>query len=177
MLIFKTERLIVRRFEAENDVDNFFKINGDPDVMKYIRPVKSRKESKLFFLEQIRNYETDPVAGRWAVIEKQSGRFAGSFALIPVEGKTERQLGYALLKEFWGKGYATELMKHGIEYAFSHIADHVIYAITEKMNLASRRVLEKSGFQLEEEYLEDGKEIFRYMITRPAHQKSDITPV
>ncbi len=59
--------------------------------------------------------------GRWTTVEKASNEFIGSFAVIPVEStdssrQTEIQLGYALLKDHWGKGYATESTLAGRKY-------------------------------------------------------------
>jgi ribosomal-protein-alanine N-acetyltransferase len=149
MIIFETERLIVRQYSFEQDRENIFRINGDIDVVRYIRPVKSKEECELFLAEEIKNYKKHPEAGRWAVDDKLTGKFVGSFAFIPVEGSQLMQLGYALLKENWGRGYATELMIKGIEYVFTKTTLDVIYGITESANLPSQKVLLKTGFALE----------------------------
>ena len=89
--------------------------------------------------------------GRWAAEEKATGKFVGSFAIIPIEGTEDIQLGYAFLKENWGKGFASELMKAGLDYYFKKTnADH-IYAIAEQGNIASQKVLLKnSGLSMTE---------------------------
>src|SRR5436189_5346860 len=145
MLIFETKRLLVRRY-AENDKDHFFALNGNEEVMRYIRDVKTKKECDEFLLQVIAYSETKKLFGRWAVEDKLSKEFVGSFALIPVEGKDQMQLGYSLLPEHWGKGYATELTVAGLEYVFSKTAIDPIYAYTESVNLPSQRVLLKAGF-------------------------------
>ena len=86
--------------------------------------------------------------GRWAVNEKDTGRFVGSFAIIPIPGDEEKiQLGYSLLPEFWGKGFATELTVGGLNHFFTQSALPVIYGVTEALNIASQKVLLKAGFQ------------------------------
>ena len=145
MIIFETERLVVRRF-SENDHDNFFSVNGSEEVMRYIRPAKTKEECDEFLLQVIAYSEKEKLFGRWAVENKESKEFVGSFALIPVEGKDQMQLGYALKPEHWGKGYATELTVAGLEYVFSKTAIDPIYAYTESVNLPSQRVLLKAGF-------------------------------
>ena len=77
--------------------------------MRYIRSAKTKEECDEFLLQVIAYSETEKLFGRWAVEDKFSKEFVGSFAIIPVEGKEQMQLGYALLPEHWGKGYATEL--------------------------------------------------------------------
>lgn len=76
---------------------------------------KTKEECDQFLLETIASYEKDKLYGRWAVEDKFTGEFVGSFAIIPVEGKEQMQLGYALLPTHWGKGYATELTVARIE--------------------------------------------------------------
>ena len=84
--------------------------------------------------------------GRWGAYERSTGKFVGSFAIIPIEETIDIQLGYAFLKENWGKGFASELTREGLNYYFANTrADH-IYAIAEKDNTASHNVLLKNGF-------------------------------
>lgn len=67
---------------------------------------------------------------------------AGNIASFEMEG--QREIGYWLGREFWGKGIASESLKQflGQEVRrplFAHVAKH---------NIASRRVLEKCGFEI-----------------------------
>ena len=105
--IFETERLIVRPYVFKTDADNFHLLNGDDEVMRYIRATKSREECDAFLKQIIESYKVNPLLGRWAAEERTTQKFIGSFAIIPIEGTTDIQLGYALLKDNWGKGYAS----------------------------------------------------------------------
>jgi [ribosomal protein S5]-alanine N-acetyltransferase len=162
-LIFETERLIARPYTKE-DADNFFALNGDEEIMRYIRPAKSRVDSDAFLLETIAAVDANPLMGRWAVDEKSSGRFVGSFAVIFIEGTDMIQLGYSLLKKEWGKGYATELTKAGINYVFTVMQLPLIYAVTEIEHTASQQVLLKAGFKPEIIFTEDDKELQRFVL-------------
>ncbi len=61
--------------------------------------------------------------------------------------ETVPELGYWLGVEHWGKGYATEALHAVIDYAFTDLAHDTLQAGTRVTNPASRRVLEKCGFQ------------------------------
>lgn len=165
-IIFETERLIVRQYEFEKDADNFFALNGNEEVMRYIRGVKTREECDEFLKQNIESYKTNPLMGRWAVDEKASGKFVGSFAFIPVEGTENSQLGYALLKDYWGKGFATELTKEGINYVFAKTDLTEVYGITQAGNTDSQKVLLKTGFCFCKTYKEEEKQICSYVIRR-----------
>ena len=158
MIIFETERLIVRQFTI-GDAYEFFLINGDEEVVRYIRPVKTREECDIFLQEIIKYPEENPLSGRWAVYEKNSEAFVGSFAAIPIRDTDKMQLGYALLREMRGKGYATELTKKGIEYFFEKTDYPVVYAQTESENIASMKVLLRCGFVESGRHKEGEKEI------------------
>ena len=162
-IIFETERLMVRQYVFATDAENFHLLNGDDDVMRYIRATKSKEECDDFLKQIIEAYKINPLLGRWAAEEKTTGTFVGSFAIIPIEGTTDIQLGYALLKENWGKGYASELTRAGLAYYFKNSnADH-IYAIAEQANTASHKVLLKNAFVNDGIRKEEEKELLKFI--------------
>ena len=161
MTIFETERLIVREY-TDADFEHFFPLNSDPDIVRYIRPPKTRLESILFFEKVIADYKKLPGLGRWGAFSKTGNQFIGSFAVIPVEESTDTQVGYALLKENWGYGYASELVRKGLGYVRDHLQLKDVAGITEAGNTASQKVLLKNGFEFEKTYMEKEKELFLY---------------
>ena len=166
--IFETERLIVRQYDFKTDAENFFLLNGDDDVMRYIRATKTKEECDVFLKKAIDSYKINPLIGRWAADEKATDKFVGSFAIIPIEGSDDIQLGYALLKEYWGKGFASELTKSGLAYYFRTTnADH-IYAIADPANVPSHNVLLKNSFVPDGTKMEDDKELLKFIFRRPA---------
>lgn len=165
MTIFETERLRVRQYTPDDEF-NFFLMNGDEEIVRYIRPAKSFEECKIFLSGVIQYSMDNPLYGRWAAEEKDTGTFVGSFAIIPVGNTPDMQLGYALLKKEWGKGYATELTLRGINYAFNVAGLDVIYGITETENLDSQKVLLKCGFRPFETYREAGKLLQKFRLDK-----------
>jgi ribosomal-protein-alanine N-acetyltransferase len=119
-MIFDSQRLYVRSFTVA-DSYNFYALNGNEEIMRYIRSPKTREQTDTFLKEVIEN-EKDGSAYRWALVRKEDDLFVGSFAIIPLIGKNRMQLGYALLKNFWGNGYASEITwrafdMHSIHYS------------------------------------------------------------
>jgi len=64
-----------------------------------------------------------------------------------MQQETTPELGYWLGVKHWGKGYATEALHAVIDYAFADLAHKALQAGARVTNPASRRVLEKCGFQ------------------------------
>jgi RimJ/RimL family protein N-acetyltransferase len=57
------------------------------------------------------------------------------------------EVGYWLGAKFWGKGYATEAVRAVIDHVFTDLDCEAIHSAARVTNPASRRVLEKCGFQ------------------------------
>lgn len=160
-IIFETERMLVRTY-SPGDADLFFSINGNPDVVRYIRPPKTREESDRFLEEAIRFSEVNPLYGRWAIINRESDEYLGTFVVIPIDNTERMQLGYAFLPEYWGRGYATEITVAGLHYIFQKTGLSVIYAIVQSDNFSSLKVLQKAGFAHAHNYNEAGSELCLY---------------
>jgi ribosomal-protein-alanine N-acetyltransferase len=166
MILFETERLLVRRF-VSSDTDFFFLLNGDARVVHYIRPAKTRAESDSFLDENIGLYCNNNPVGRYAVFERHSGDFAGTFSFLHLADTGHFHIGYALLPHAWGKGFATELVAAGTPWFFNHTDKTALSAITHPDNLLSQKVLLKSGYELRGEVAEQGKTLQLFVIDRP----------
>ena len=79
------------------------------------------------------------------LITLRDGTIAGACGLVMQEQTPE--LGFWLGVSHWGKGYATEALHAVIDYAFTDLAHEALQAGARVTNPASRRVLEKCGFQ------------------------------
>lgn len=161
MNLIESERLYVRYYTPD-DLDNFYRLNGDEDIMRYIRAPKSREECETFLNEIIQRYQLEPLNLRLALLEKSTGEFVGSFAIIPLEYNNDTQLGYALLKEHWGKGYATEIVQAGLRYIYGVLHLSKVYAVTQIENVPSQKVLLKNGFVFEKIFTEGEKDLYLY---------------
>lgn len=164
MKLFETERLTVRRFTAA-DAEDFFRLNGNAEAMHYIRPPKNRSDSDSFLKENLNLYLDGSTLGRYAVYEKSSGNFVGTFSFLYLSGEADIHLGYALLPTAWGKGYATELVIAGTPYFFAQTGKKEVFAITDAANISSQQVLLKSGFVRKGQTVENGQTLELFHIT------------
>lgn len=164
--VFETERLRVRHFTAA-DYDNYFALQGNPEVMQYIRPARTRQESDTFLAESILATLPEDYKGYWAVEDIKDNHFLGCFVIIPIaDDPSKTQLGYSFLPENWGKGFATEVTKGGLQYFLEQTPLQEIYGVTETPNLASQKVLLKSGFQFHNIKMEGEKELKVFIVRR-----------
>lgn len=171
MPVFETERLLVRRFTPA-DAECFYLLNSNENVMHFIRPVKNRQQSDAFLSENLGFYQEGSCLGRFGVVEKKSGDFIGTFSFLYLSGEADFHLGYALLPQAWGKGFATELVKAGIPYFFAHTTKAKIFAITHADNGSSQQVLLKSGFHKKNQMVEKGQTLELFVLCRGQFQIS-----
>jgi ribosomal-protein-alanine N-acetyltransferase len=148
MKLFETDNLLVREFTTA-DAESFFLINSNDQVMRFIRPVKTREECDVFLAENIRLYREKPGTGRWAVVDTINDSIIGMFSILQIEQNDDRlHIGYAFLPAYWGKGYATVLLRAGTTHFIEQHPHKILYAITRKENVASEKVLLKCGFSM-----------------------------
>lgn len=158
MILFESKRLIVRELE-ETDLQNFYRLNSDEDIMRYIRKPRTYDECVALIKETTENSKINPGFGQHAIIEKSTGNYVGSFALLHLENTEDYHLGYAFFKEEQGKGFATEVTKAAIPFVFKTIDKDFIKAITIPENIASQKVLLKAGFTETGRMVHNGDEV------------------
>ena len=152
-----TKSNVTLRAVIDDDVAVFYEQQLDPQATEMAAfPARAR----------------EPFVGHWRKIMVDEavtvrtilfdGKVAGHIVCFVLSG--EREVGYWIGREFWGKGIATEALR----LLLGEIRSRPLYAHVAKNNAASRRVLEKCGFRVLREdnaySLEPGVEIEEYVL-------------
>ena len=89
--------------------------------------------------------------GYWVWFDRATGACVGRGGLSRkhVGGRDEVEVGWAVMPDRWGEGFATEIGAASVGHAFSALGLDDVVAYTLPTNLASRRVMEKLGFEYE----------------------------
>ena len=90
----------------------------------------------------------------------------GSFSQEGGPAILEIEVGYHLARAFWGRGYATEAARACLRYGFEQLKLERIVAVVRPENVASRRVLEKSGLSYTGMGYHYKAEVRMYAVTR-----------
>lgn len=145
--ILETERLRLRP-PNKTDLQDNFQLSCDPEVMRYITPgrIQNIQEARQDLYRRIKL--SRGAYGYWVVEEKQSGLFIGWIVLKELDQTKDFELGFRFHKTQWGRGFATEAGKKMIAYAFEVLQLEQVKAVVMPKNEASRKALEKIGFQL-----------------------------
>ncbi|QDU68728.1 GNAT family N-acetyltransferase [Engelhardtia mirabilis] len=160
MELFTTQRLIVRELDFD-DEESLFAVYSDPEAMRWVddgQPIP-RGDCTRWIEVTRRNYATRGY-GMSAVVLAESGEVVGYCGLVHPGGQEEAEVKYAFLRAHWGAGLATETVTAMIEWGRERFGLRRVIATLSPENLASKRVLEKSGLaSIEVRRDEDGSEV------------------
>jgi len=145
---------------TEEDLPAMTALSQEEDTFKFIRKLQvMTAEQYHAFLQTKLQQIKDGSGYHWAVWSKTDGAFIGAVNLNPIFGTSKLQIGCQLKRDYWGQGYASELMKRLVEFGLEELRLPAVYGVFEKDNIVSRRLLQRLGFVLEESRSEKGVEI------------------
>jgi RimJ/RimL family protein N-acetyltransferase len=138
----ETERLVLREWRA-SDIDEYAAMAADPEVMAHVGGVLDRAGAwRQMALHAghwaLRGY------GNWAVAAR--GRMIGRAGLWQPEGWPGLEVGWALAREAWGQGYATEAGRAAMDWAWTELGVPGLISVISPENARSIRVAERLGF-------------------------------
>ncbi|MBW1295059.1 GNAT family N-acetyltransferase [Aquimarina litoralis] len=152
----ETDRFILRELE-DDDVQGMYELDSDPDVHRFLgkKPIKTVEEASKV-IDYIRGQYIDNGIGRLAIIDKKTNDFMG-WSGLKYEKELRREfdyydLGYRLIKKYWGKGIATETAIASLKYGFETLKLEEINAAAEIDHIASNTILKKVGLQFVETF-------------------------
>lgn len=146
MVICETKRLVLKTFDT-GDAAFIYVLLNTPSWLQFIgdRNIRSLEDAKNY-LENgpLESYKKNGF-GLWKVELKGSHIPIGMCGLIKREGLEFADIGFALLPEYAGNGYAYEVASATMHYAKGELNIPDIVAITSEDNLHSIRLLNKLG--------------------------------
>ena len=145
-----SERLTFTKL-AESDWELFKSIYTNPKLMEHIRTMQSEDAIRKTFDKELNPWSAAATHWlTWIIREKASGKEAGLISICSRDGAIlTAEVGFILLENAQGKGYATEALQHVIKVAMERFNFEKFIAVCSEEHQASRRVLEKAGMTLD----------------------------
>jgi ribosomal-protein-alanine N-acetyltransferase len=180
----ETERLLLRQWR-EQDLPVFAELNSDLEVMEYFPKPLNREESDAI-AQKCESLISERGWGFWATEIKDSGEFIGFVGLhkpkatLPFSPCVE--IGWRLLKKYWGNGYASEAAREALKYSFEILCLNEVVSFTTVSNFRSQAVMERLGLHnthqnFEHPDLPKGHALSKhvlYKITKSEWQENDL---
>jgi [ribosomal protein S5]-alanine N-acetyltransferase len=150
MIVLETERLVLRRLQL-SDAEFIFRLVNEPSWLHFIgdKNVHNLDDARRYLREGPLDMYERHGFGLFCVVIKSSGAPAGTCGLLKRDTLPDVDVGYALLPEFWGQGYAYEATSAVLAYGNRTLGLQRILAITTPSNDSSIRLLGKVGMQFE----------------------------
>ena len=148
--IITTPRIILR-WISEDDIDSLYEIFSDPQVMRYWSTVPlPNREAAAELQREIAEHNESNTMLKWGVALRESDTLIGTATLFNLNLDNGRaELGYAMARAYWGKGYMNEALKALVSHAFEVMGLRRLEADVDPRNAASIRSLERLGFERE----------------------------
>jgi len=148
--IITTERVVLR-WVSEDDIDSLYEVFSDPQVMRYwATPPYTRREAAVELQREIASGNESGTMLKWGLALRDSDRLIGTTTLFNLNLDNERaEIGYALGRAHWGKGYMNEALQGLLTHAFEVMQLRRLEADVDPRNANSIRTLERLGFQRE----------------------------
>ncbi len=148
MNTIETERLLIRKWDVENDLDDAFSFYGDAETMRFIPGGVKDREKTRASLQRMFDRDKEDGFGIWPVVHKTDGRVIGACGVfyIPDHG-TDVEIAWLFDKAYRGRGYATEAARAVTVFAFADLRLSVLYALIHQANTPSIGVAERLGME------------------------------
>ena len=148
--ILETGRLRIRALN-QDEMQNLIARTNDPELKKAYR-------------EMLQGSLDHPAQREWYAIWRIEGKYGemiGDLCFKGLEADGRVEIGYGVLEDQQGRGYATEAVAAAVEWALAQPGVTRVEAETDPNNKASKRVLEKCGFKSSGIMGEEGPRFFR----------------
>jgi RimJ/RimL family protein N-acetyltransferase len=167
----ETERLLLRPFR-DRDFDAYAEMCADPEVMRYLgdRGALSREDAWRQMAMLVGHWELRGF-GMWAVEERATRAFIGRVGLHYPEGWPEREVGWALARPYWGRGFAVEAARAALNHAFNTLNWPRAISLIDPRNAPSIRLAERLGERFEREVDIRGFRVSIYAIAANSWRK------
>jgi [ribosomal protein S5]-alanine N-acetyltransferase len=162
----ETQRTILKKL-TRKDFDDYFNLYGNEDVMRLITgKAYTRDEAKRKFKNaiEINLYIKD--IGYFGIYLRKTEEFIG-IGKIVMTTNDEAEIGYVFLPEYWNQGFGGEVSEKLVSHAKNIPEIDRLIAIIDPENMASKKILLKSGFSLDKVCTIDNlpAEIFKLIIS------------
>jgi len=144
--VLETERLILRPVAAQ-DFDAFAAFCADPAVMRHLGGVQPRSMAWRGFTSVVGSWAVQGF-GMFSVIERASGRWLGRIGPHKPEGWPGTEVGWGLIQDAWGQGYAVEAAAASMDFAADKLGWAEIIHCIDAANTDSQAVAKRLGSTL-----------------------------
>jgi RimJ/RimL family protein N-acetyltransferase len=163
-----TDRLRLEPIGIEHGPD-LYQLHLDPAIAQWWDQTWTLHDA----IDQAARYEAgwaNDGVSKWMAYDRSSNDLIGRGGItrMDLDGADRLEVGWAVLGRFWGLGYATEIGRAALSFAFERLDVDEVVAFTEPHNTRSRAVMDRLGMTYQRDIERDGYRFVVYAVTPDA---------
>ena len=150
-MVIESERLIIRDYNFE-DLPVIHELVKPLEIYQYQQWGPNSEEDTENYIKMCISQQSEKprMSFELCIVSKEDNKIVGAIGIRVRSGASKKSdLGYWIRHDLWGRGFATEATKAIIKFGFEELGMNRIWATASPENIASLKVLEKAGMQLE----------------------------
>jgi ribosomal-protein-alanine N-acetyltransferase len=131
---------------SEHDVENVFETmncKSTAEIVSFLEWPMTKEQAQKWCNKSVEGISNQT---EYLFIAKDGLLNIGCTGVHLQKDKNVAEIGYWVAKNYQGKGYATDMAKAAVEFAFKSLQVKKLFAVADQVNAGSFRVLEKAGF-------------------------------
>jgi RimJ/RimL family protein N-acetyltransferase len=141
--------LVILREERPEDMKFLVVLRNDLDTQAWSRTLPPDYTESMYMKRfEGREFSFDPKEGRFIIVSKENGEFAGTISYTGLRPRWSATIGIMIEKRFWGSGFANDAQEVLLRFLFIELGLRVVRLYTHSGNPRAVRLAERAGFKV-----------------------------
>ena len=142
-------KLVVLREEQPEDMPRLTALRNDLETQAWSKTLPPDYTDNMSLKRfEAREYSYNPMEGRFIIISRENGEFAGSISYTGLHPRWSATIGVMIIKKFWGTGFALDAQEILLKFLFVELGLRVVRLYTHSGNPRAVGLAQKSGFKV-----------------------------
>lgn len=141
--------LVLLREERPEDMPPLVAMRNDLETQAWSKTLPPDYTLPMYMKRfEAREFSFERNDGRFIIVEKQGGEFAGTISYTGLRPRWSATIGIMIARKFWGSGFAFDAQEVLLAFLFQELGLRVVRLYTHSGNPRAVRLAEKSGFKV-----------------------------
>ena len=142
-------KLVILREEQPEDMPLLAAMRNDLETQAWSKTLPPDYTENMYLKRyQDREFSFDPQEGRFIMVARETGEFAGSISYTGLKPRWSANIGLMVKKKFWGSGLAYDAQETLLKFLFLELGLRVVRLFTHSGNPRAVKLAEKSAFKI-----------------------------
>lgn len=142
-------KIVILREERPEDMPRLVALQNNMETQAWGKSLPPDYTENMYLKRfQDREFSYDPKEGRFIIVSKETGEFAGMISYSGLRPRWSAMLGIMLDKQYWGSGYASDAQEVLLKFLYLELGLRVIRIYTSSGKTHAINLAKKSGFRV-----------------------------